>query len=170
MRQEKQSIRNEYLVRLNGAPYVIVTDYKGLRVQHFNELRKRLRKSGAEMHVVKNSIFKIAASEAGLPDLGGSLSGQIAVVTGPRDISAGAKILKTFAAEFDRPKVRFGFLDHQHLDAAALSALADLPSLEVLRGRLLGVIQAPAGKLVRLLNEPGAQLARALKAKSEKEA
>lgn len=168
MRPEKQSISSEYTERLQRAPFFIVTDYTGLKVQHFSELRKRLRQGGAEIHVVKNTIFKIAAREVGVPDLGGTLSGQTAVVTGPKDISATAKVLKTFAAEFEKPKVRFGFLDNQHLDAEALKTLADLPSIEVLRGGLLGLLKAPAGQLVRLLNEPAAQLARVLQAKSKK--
>lgn len=168
MRPEKQFISAEYLARLNASPFFIVTDYTGLKVQHFNELRKRLRLQGAEAHVVKNTIFKIAAREAGIADLGGTLAGQIAVVTGTKDISATAKILKTFASEFEKPKLRFGFMGSQHLDAAALNILADLPSLEVLRGQFLGLLQAPAGKLVRLLAEPAAQLARVLKAKADK--
>jgi large subunit ribosomal protein L10 len=167
MRPEKTSISAEYLERLNKSPFLIATDYTGLRVQHFSELRKRLRLSGAEIHVVKNTIFKIAAREAGVPDFGGALSGQTAVVTGSREISAAAKTLKTFAAEFEKPRVRFGILNNEHLDAAMLSALADLPSIEVLRGRILGVLQAPAGQLVRLLNEPAAQLARVLQAKAD---
>src|SRR5690606_17439276 len=118
-----------------------------------------LRQAGAEIHVVKNTIFKIAAKEAGIADLGGALNGQIAVVSGQKEISAAAKILKTFAAEFEKPKVRFGFMDNQHLDAAAVATLADLPSIEVLRATLLGALNAPAGQLVRLLNEPAASLA-----------
>lgn len=168
MRQEKKFISAEYLARLNRSPFFIVTDYTGLKVQHFSELRKRLRQSGAELHVVKNTIFKIAAREAGIAELGGSLAGQIAVVTGPKDISAAAKVLKTFAAEFEKPKVRFGCLNAQPIDAAGIAALADLPSIEVLRGKLLGLFQAPAGQLVRLLNEPAASLARVLKAKADK--
>lgn len=167
MRPEKKFISAEYVVRLNASPYFIVTDYTGLKVQHFSELRKRLRQAGAEIHVVKNTIFKIAAQEAGVADLGSSLSGQIAVVTGAKDISAAAKVLKTFASEFDKPKLRFGFLDNQRLDTPALITLADLPPLEVLRGTLLGVLQAPASKLVRVLNEPAASLARVLQAKAD---
>jgi hypothetical protein len=71
--------------------------------------------SGAEAHVVKNTIFKIAATEAGIADLGATLDGTDHRGHRPKDISAAAKVLKTFAAEFDRPKVRFGFLDNQHL-------------------------------------------------------
>lgn len=168
MRLEKKSISAEYVARLNRSPFFIVTDYTGLKVQHFGELRKRLRAVGAEIHVVKNTIFKIAAKESGLSDLGASLTGQTAVVTGPKDISAAAKVLKTFGAEFEKPKVRFGVLDKQHLEAPALAALADLPSIEVLRGKLLGLLQAPASGLVRLLNEPAASLARVLQAKADK--
>lgn len=168
MRQEKKFISAEYVARLNQSPFFIVTDYAGLRVQHFSELRKRLRQSGAEMHVVKNTIFKIAAQEAGLADLGGTLTGQIAVVTGTKDIAIAARILKTFTAEFEKPRVRFGYLNNQQLDAASLATLADLPSIEVLRGRLLGLFNAPAGQLVRLLNEPASQLARLFQARAEK--
>src|SRR2546427_5765326 len=116
MRAEKQLITTEYIARLNASPFFIVADYQGLKVGHFTELRKRLKSAGAEMHVVKNSIFNIAAKEAGLAHLGGALGGQLAVVTGQRDISVAAKVLKTFAAEFDRPKVKFGFLGNQRLE------------------------------------------------------
>ncbi len=164
MRAEKQLISKEYLSRLNASPFFIVVDYKGLTVGQFGELRRRLARAGAEVHVVKNSIFRVAAKEAGLADLGGSLTGQLAVVTGPRDISAAAKALKTYQAEFDKPKLRFGYLNNQRLEVSDLQALAVLPSLEVLRGRLLGAIQAPATQLATLLNTPAAQLARVIKA------
>ncbi len=165
MRQEKQTLTKEYLTRLNGSPFFIVVDYRGLTVGHFTELRKRLRKAGAEVHVVKNAIFRIAAKEAGVADLNGSLSGQIAVVTGQRDISAAAKVVKTFASEFERLKIAFGYLNNQRLEQAQLITLADLPSIEVLRGKLLGVLNAPATKFVALINTPASQLARVLKAR-----
>lgn len=168
MRAEKQSITSEYVARLNRSPFFIVADYQGLNVGHFAELRSRLRKAGAEIHVVKNSVFRVAAQEAGVADLGEKLTGQLAVVTGQRGISVAAKALKTFRAEFDRPEIRFGYLNNQPLEAAEVLALADLPSLEVLRGRLLGVIQAPASQLVRLLNTPATQLARVLQARVDK--
>ena len=168
MRAEKKSITAEYFARLNASPFFIVADYQGLKVGHFTELRKRLRKTGAECHVVKNSIFRIASKEAGLADLAGALAGQLAVVTGQRDISAAAKTLKTFQSEFEKPKIRFGYLKNQRLETADILALADLPSLEVLRGKLLGLLQGPGTKLVRLLNTPGGQLARVLQAKADK--
>jgi len=168
MRAEKKNLTKEYVARLNAAPFFIVVNYRGLHVGHMTELRKRLNKAGAEVHVVKNSVFRIAAKEAGVGDLNGSLAGQLAVVTGQRDISVAAKVVKTFGAEFDRLKVEFGYLNNQRLKQADIMALADLPSLDVLRGKLLGVLNAPATKLVVLLNTPASQLARVIKAKAEK--
>jgi large subunit ribosomal protein L10 len=168
MRAEKQIITQEYLARLNASPFLIVVDYQGLKVGPVTELRKRLKQAGAEMHVVKNSLFRLAAKEAGVGDLGGALGGMLAVVTGQRDISTAAKVVKTFAAEFDRPKIKFGYLNNQRLETPDIVALADLPSLEVLRGQLLGVLQAPATRLVALLNTPASQLARVLQARVDK--
>lgn len=168
MRAEKQLLTKEYLSRLNASPFFIVVGYQGLKVEHLTEFRKRLRKTGAEVHIVKNSIFAIAAKEAGVSDLNGALAGQLAVVTGQKDISSAAKAVKNFAAEFDRLKVKFGYLDNKRLAEAELMTLADLPSIEALRSKLLGVLNAPATKLVVLLNTPGSQLARVLKAKADK--
>jgi large subunit ribosomal protein L10 len=170
MRAEKQILTKEYLGRLNASPFFIVIGYTGLKVEQFTKLRKSLLTTGAEVHVVKNSIFRIAAKEAGVADLNGALAGQMAVVTGQKDVSAAAKTLKTFAGENDKLKIKFGYLNSKRLEAADIMTLADLPSIEVLRGKLLGVISAPATKLVVLLNTPGSQVARVIKAKSEKAA
>ena len=169
MRAEKQNLTVEYKARLNSSPFFIVVDYKGLKVAPMTELRKRLNKTGAEVHVVKNSIFRIAAKEAGVAELNGGLVGQIAVVTGQKDIAATAKVLKTFASEFERPKIKFGYLSSDRLEAQDILTLADLPSLEVLRGKLLGVLNTPATRLVQILNTPASQLARVLQARAEKE-
>jgi large subunit ribosomal protein L10 len=168
MRAEKQLLTKEYAARLNASPFFIVVGYQGLTVAHLTELRKRLKTAGSEIHIVKNSVFRVAAKEAGVGDLNGSLAGQMAVVTGQKDISAAAKALKNFAAEFDKLKLKFGYLDNQRLEEASIKALADLPSLDVLRAKLLGLFNAPATKLVTLINTPAVQLAQVIKAKSEK--
>ncbi|HXR08432.1 MAG TPA: 50S ribosomal protein L10 [Candidatus Acidoferrum sp.] len=168
MRAEKQYISNEYVKRLRASPFFIVVDYRGLKVGPITELRKRLVKAGAEMHVVKNSLFRLAVKEAGVVDLGAALVGQLAVVSGPKDISSAAKVVKTFGAEFDKPKIKFGYLKNQRLESAEILALADLPSIEVMRGRMLGVLAGPATKLAVLLSTPGTQLARVLKGRQEK--
>jgi large subunit ribosomal protein L10 len=168
MRAEKQLLTKEYASRLNASPFFIVVGYKGLKVAHLTELRKRLGQAGGEIHVVKNSIFQIAAKEAGIGEMNGSLAGQMAVVTGQKDISAAAKALKNFGAEFDKLKLKFGYLNNQRLDESAIVALADLPSLDVLRAKILGLFNAPATKLAILIKTPAQQLAQVIKAKSEK--
>jgi large subunit ribosomal protein L10 len=167
MRAEKKFISAEYVNRLSQSPFFIVVDYRGLSVGQFTELRKRLSKANAELHVVKNTLFRVAAKEAGLADLSGSLAGQLAVVTGKKDVAAAAKVLKTYQAEFEKPKLQFGYVGAKALKAEELRALADLPPLEQLQGKILGLLQAPATKLVALINTPGSQLARVIKAKSE---
>jgi large subunit ribosomal protein L10 len=169
MRAEKQFISKEYVARLNGSPFFIVLDYRSLTVTNFTELRKRLRGAGSELHVVKNSLFRIAAKEAGVADLENALSGQLAVVTGAKDVSAAAKVLKKFSTEFDKGKVQFGYLNSKRLEGKDLLALADLPSIEVLRANILGMLQAPAATLARLIATPGTQLARVLQARVDKE-
>src|SRR5262245_50437606 len=168
MRAEKQFISQEYIKRLNASPFFLVVDYTGLKVGPITELRKRLQKAGAEIHVVKNSLFRLAAKEAGVTDMNGTLGGQLAVVTGQKDVSTAAKVVKTFASEFEKPKIRFGYLNNQRLEAKDVLAMADLPSLDVLRAKLLGMINTPATRLAQMIQAPAASLARVLKAKLDK--
>lgn len=169
MRPEKTTIVADVQAKLQNSPFLLLADYSGMQVKHFEELRTRLSAVGAECHVVKNSFIKRAVKELGLPELNGALTGQTAMVTGEKDIAAAAKVLKTFVAEFTKPPVKAGILDNNILTADQVNALAELPSREVLLGQLLGVLLAPATKLVRTLNEPGASLARVLKAKADAE-
>ena len=170
MRAEKQFIGKEYVTRLNSSPFFIVVDYRGLTVTNFTELRKRLRGSGSEVHVVKNSIFRVAAKEAGLAELNKSaLAGQVAIVTGQKDVSSAAKVLKTFVKEFSKGAVHFGYLNNERLENKDLMELADLPSLDVLRAKILGTLQAPAAQLARVIAAPGQQLARVIQARVDKE-
>jgi large subunit ribosomal protein L10 len=165
MRPEKPTIVEHVKLRLNNSPFLIVVDYGGMNVDHFAELRTRLAGAGAAMTVIKNTFLRRSIKEAGLPELDAHLSGQTAYVTGDKDICAAAKILKTFSAEFDKPKIRAGILDNAVLGTAQVIALADLPSKDVLQAQLLGMLLQPATKLVRTLNEPAASLARVLQAK-----
>lgn len=167
MRPEKSIIVDELQSKLNASPYLLVTDYTGLDVGQFTELRKRLSGVNAECHVVKNTFLRKAASNAGLPDMG-DLKGQTAVVYGDRDVAAAAKVLKTFVAEFKKPEIKLGIVDRAVITVDQVRTIADLPSRDVLLGQLLGVLQSPAGSLVRLLNEPASALARVLKAKAER--
>lgn len=170
MRTEKKYISAEYAARLRQSPFFLVVDYRGLSVGQFTELRKRLAKVSAEIHVVKSTIFRIAAKEVGAADLAGTLSGQLAVVTGKSDLAAASKVIKTYQAEFEKPKLQFGYLGNQALSAEELRAIADLPPLEVLQAKILGVLQAPAQKLAALISTPASQLARVIKANADKAA
>ncbi len=168
MRPEKPTIVEDVKLRLNNSPFLIVVEYGGMNVNHFAELRNRLGGAGASLTVIKNTFLRRSIKDAGLPELDAHLTGQTAFVVGEKDICASAKILKTFAAEFEKPKIRVGILDNSILDTAQVIALADLPPKEVLQAQLLGLLLSPATKLVRTLNEPGASLARVLAAIAEK--
>jgi large subunit ribosomal protein L10 len=165
MRPEKANIVKDLKDQLNASPFLLVADYTGLKVDQFSELRIRLVAVGAECHVVKNTMLKLAASELGLPDFSGSLAGQTAIITGEQDICATAKVVKVFTAEFKKLAVKAGILDNALLNPEQVQAMADLPPLPVLQAQFLGLLNSPASKLVRTLAEPGASLARALKAK-----
>jgi len=169
MRPEKANIVSDLSEKLNRSPFLLVTDYQRMKVDQFGELRNRLAPTGAQVHVVKNSFLKRAMTASGLPDVAEQLSGQTAVVTGDKDVAPVAKVLKTFAAEFKIAAVKIGVVDKSVLSTAEVESLADLPSREVLLAQFLGVLSAPATKLVRILNEPAASLARLLNAKAEKE-
>jgi large subunit ribosomal protein L10 len=168
MRPEKASIVSDLSERLNRSPFILVTDYQRMNVNHFADLRNRLAASGAEMHVVKNSFLKRAMTDSGLPDVAGNLTGQTAVVTGDKDVAPVAKVLKAFAAEFKIATLKVGVVDKSVLSLQDLDVLAELPPREILLGQLLGLLLLPATKLVRLLNEPGSALARLLKARESK--
>jgi large subunit ribosomal protein L10 len=154
--------------RLKASPFAFVVDFQGLTVTKFTELRARLASAGAHCHVVKNTFLKRAVADIGfaqLPDL----KGQTAIVIGEKDVAGAAKVLKKFSGENQKPAIRGGYLESVLATSSQIEAIADLPAREVLLAQLLGVMLAPATKLVRTLNEPASALARVLKAKADKE-
>lgn len=168
MRPEKASIVEDIAGKLNASPFLFVADYTGLKVDQFAVLRNRLHGVGSRCHVVKNTFLRRAVSDAGLPELA-DLQGQTAIVVGDQDVAATAKVLKTFSAEFKKLTVTTGIVDRLVVSTEQISAIADLPSRDVLLATFLGVLQAPASQLVRVLNEPASALARVLLAKADKE-
>ena len=169
MRPEKANIVSELSEALKRSTFVLVTDYRGMKVSSFSELRSRLTPTHAQVHVVKNSFLKLAMADSGFPEVADQLAGQTAVVTGEADVAPVAKIFKTFATEFKLAALRVGFVDRAVLSTAELETLAELPTREILQAQLLGLLLSPATRLVRLFNEPAAALARLLNAKAEKE-
>ena len=169
MRPEKATIVEDLSTRLNQSPFLIVTEYTGMNVLQFSELRIRLAGAGAQCRVVKNTFLRKAVAEVGYPDLVDNLSGQTTILTGESDVCAAAKILKGFSTEFQKPAVKIGVLDKAIISKEQIRALADLPPKPILQSQLLGVLKSPLQKLAMLLNEPGASLARLLKARLDKE-
>jgi len=169
MRPEKANIVSELSEALKRSPFVLVTDYRGMKVADFNELRSRLTPARAEVQVVKNNFLKLAMANSGFPEVGDQFAGQTAVVTGEADVAPVAKIFKTFATEFKLAALRVGFVDRAVLSTSELETLAELPAREILQAQLLGLLLSPATRLVRLFNEPAAALVRLLNAKAEKE-
>ncbi len=170
MRAEKKLIADELSQQVAASPFVLLTDYTGLTVQQFYELRKRLRTAHAECHVVKNTMLRHAAKAAGLANFNGSLTGMTAIVIGDAksDISAAAKILKAFTKEFEKPKVKLGLMGQQLLKAEDVAAVADLPSLDGLRAQFIGLLQTPATRVAVVLGAPASQIARVIKAHADK--
>ena len=169
MRPEKAFIVEDLVARFQKSPFLIVTDYHGLKVDQFSTLRTRLAEVGANYTVVKNTFLNRAARELGYPDLSASLTGQTAIVTGDKDVSAAAKVLRTYATESKKLAVRAGVVDNALFDEKQLSALADLPSKEVLQSQLLGLLQTPAAQLLRTINEPARSVASLLQSWVEKQ-
>jgi large subunit ribosomal protein L10 len=168
MRPEKASIVSDLSEKLNRSPFLLVTDYQHMKVDQFGELRNRLAPAGAEVRVVKNSFLKRAMADSGMPDVGDKLTGQTAIVMGENDVAPVAKILKLFAAEFKIATLKIGVVDKAVLSTSDVEALAELPAREILLAQLLGLLLAPATRLVRVLNEPASAFARLLNAKAER--
>ena len=149
---------------------VVVTHYMGLTVAEMTDLRLRLRKEGASLKVVKNTLVQKALDGA-IGEAGDTLfKGPVAIAYGPDAVSA-AKIVTQFAKENDKFTVVGGILGQTTvLDTKGVSALATMPSLDQLRAQLLGLLNAPATRLARVIGEPANQVARVMQARVDKDA
>ncbi|CAB4243055.1 50S ribosomal protein L10 [Methylacidimicrobium sp. AP8] len=167
MRPEKVFLSNEIREWLNGSDYILFINYTGLRAEEFRELRGRLAAGGARCRVAKNqALIRVLRETRELPEEW-SIKGQVAAIAHGDPVAA-AKVLKNFAAEFSRPQLVGGILDRRVLGASEAAALADLPGRAELRAKLLGLLQAPAARLLSVLAEPSRALARTLAARAEK--
>ena len=154
--------------KLGRATSIFVADYRGLDVKQADTLRREIRAKGEgdfEYQVVKNSVLKLATSGEATEALGEHFAGPTAVAISYGDPAGLAKLLVEYAKENEVFELKAGFLDGKAIDTGEIKTLATLPSLDELRGQLVGLLNAPATKLVRLLNEPGGQIARVVKAR-----
>lgn len=154
-REEKKALLEELKLKLGTCRAAVLADYRGLNVASITKVRRRLREAGGEFKVVKNTLTRIAAREIGLEGLDPYLVGPTAIAFGFADPVAPAKAIVELAREFKQLEVKGGILEGRVIDAKEVRRLADLPSREVLLGRVLGGMQAPlygfAGALQGLL-------------------
>jgi large subunit ribosomal protein L10 len=153
----------------DGAGAVVVTHNLGLTVAEMTDLRGRLRKEGAQLKVVKNTLAQ-KALDGSIGEEGNALfAGPVAIAYAPDPVSA-AKVATQFAKENEKFAIIGGFMGTEVLDKSAIGALATLPSLDQLRAKIIGLLLAPATKIAGVLQAPGAQVARVIGAYAAKDA
>jgi large subunit ribosomal protein L10 len=169
VRPEKQSIVAEIRQQVEGGRYCLVVDYKGLSVAKLTDLRGRLRGTGGRLQVVSNAFFRIAAGQAGWPEVSSLLEGATAIVTGSGDGTQAAKSLRDFKRDNSNlPALKGGLLSGRVLGRQDVESLASLPPREVLLGMLVGTVAAPMSQLVGVLSQKLASLIYVLKAIEDK--
>lgn len=148
---------------------VIVTRNRGMTVAQSTQLRNKMREAGASYKVSKNKLAKIALDGTDYLSLGDMLTGPVGLASSIDPVAA-AKVAVEFAKTNDKFEIVGGAMGANALDVEGVKALATLPSLDELRAKIVGLLVAPATKLATVTQAPAAQLARVLKAYSEKEA
>jgi large subunit ribosomal protein L10 len=148
---------------------VVVTQNAGLTVSQLTELRRKMREAGASFKVTKNRLTKLALRGTPYESLSDLLTGPTAIAYSD-DVVAPAKVAAKFAKANDRFVIVGGAMGQSLLDESGIKALAELPSLDELRGKLVGLLQAPATKVAGVLQAPAGQLARVFGAYGSKDA
>jgi large subunit ribosomal protein L10 len=167
-KQEKKDAIDELHKKFAGAKAAVITGYSGINVEQITELRSKLRKAQVEYRVVKNTLAQRAAVGTSLEPLKDYFVGPVGIALGYDDVVAPAKVLFEFSKTQPKLQLKVGMLDGKLLQQADVKALATLPSLNALRGKIVGLLQAPASRIVGVLAAPGGQIARVVKAKADK--
>jgi len=158
-RSRKEALVTELHQTFGATNLMVVTQQNGMTVQEMTALRGEMRTVGASFHVTKNRLAKIALKGTQFESLNDSFKGPTAVAVSEDPVAA-AKITVEYASKNDKLTIVGGALGDKLLDVDEIKALAKLPSLDELRGKVVGVLQAPAGKIVGVLGAPAGQLAR----------
>lgn len=167
-RSEKQELVSSLNRTFQASGLVVVTQQIGLTVKEVTDLRSRMRDAGAGFKVTKNRLACLALAGTAYEPLNTLFKGPTAIAFS-RDPVAAARVAVAFAKQNDKLTIMGGALPGQILDPAGIQALATLPSLDELRGKLIGVLQAPAAKLAAVLQAPAGQLARVFAAMADKD-
>ena len=158
--------------KFSRATCLYLVDYRGLNVESMNKLRRRVRKEGDGKHeyrVLKNSVLRRATEGSDYAQIAEKFVGPTAVALSFGDPVGLAKILDSFAEENQAFALKGAVVDGALLERAEIAKLATLPSLDQLRGTIVGLLLAPATKLARLISEPGAGIARVVSARSKQD-
>ncbi|TLP48764.1 MULTISPECIES: 50S ribosomal protein L10 [Cohaesibacter] len=167
-RAEKQELVASLHETLNSAEVVVVAHYAGLTVAEMTALRSQARDAGVTVQVAKNRLVKLALQGTDAEPLADLFKGQTVIATSGDPVSA-PKVASEFAKKNDKLVILGGAMGTTVLDTAGVNALATMPSLDELRGKIIGVIQAPATKVAQVLQAPGGQLARVFGAYAKKD-
>ena len=151
-----------------NANLVVVTQPNGLTVYEATELRRQMRDAGATFRVTKNKLTRIALEDTRYAGLSEHFSGPTGIAYSEDPVAA-AKVVVGYAKKNDKLVIIGGGMGENALDADAIKALASLPSLDELRGKIIGLVQAPATKVAGVLQAPASQLARVLNAYATKD-
>ena len=166
LRARKSEIVDGLRGVFSAAGVVVVTHHNGLSVAEVSELRRGKRDAGAAFRVTKNTLAKIALADTRYANLQGLFSGPTAIAYSADPVAAPRAVV-SFAKRNDKLAIVGGALADTLLSAEQVRALADLPSLDELRARLVGLLTVPAARLIGVLQAPGAQVARVLAARAE---
>lgn len=167
-RSQKEKLVASLRGALSDTVCLVITHQSGLTVQEVTELRRQMRAAGASFKVTKNRLARLALAGTKFERLSPMFTGPTAIAYSLDPVAA-AKVAVEFANKNDKLRIVGGSLGAQQLDAEGVKSLATMPSLDELRGKLIGLLQAPAGRLVGVLQAPGGQLARVLSAYAKKE-
>ena len=166
-RAKKEELVKQYVEQFNSSEAIIITDYRGLKVTDLEQLRAKVREANGGFSIVKNTLIRRALTEAGLPVPDEMLIGPVGIGLCGSNISEVAKAITNFAKENEAMTIKGGLMGDQLIDEAAIKNLANLPSLEILRAQLLGLINTPASQLVGALSGGVRQVVNVIHAYSE---
>ena len=165
-RSQKEALVAEMNGVFNEAGVVVVAEYSGLTVAEMTALRVKMLEAGATFKVTKNRLTRLALDGTDYGSLADKLKGPVGIAYSEDPVAA-PKVVTEFAKENDKFVVLGGAMGATELDASGVKSLASLPSLDELRGKLVGLLQAPATKIAGVVQAPAGQLARVLSAKAE---
>jgi len=166
-RAQKTEQISELKDKFERATSVIVADYRGIDVPAVNELRSKLRAGDYEYRVAKNTLLRLACEGTGVEVLREHFQGPTAIAISFGDPAGLAKTLVDYAKDHEAFEIRGGMVDGKPLDRAEVGTLATLPSLDELRGKLVGLLKAPATKIAGVLQAPAGQMARVIAARRD---